>query len=485
MQSSLFLGADGAGAAQCLALNRANRHGLIAGATGTGKTVTLQIMAEGFSQAGVPVFCVDVKGDLSGLAAAGSADHRLHDKLQARAAQIGLSDYGYNAAPCVFWDVFGRRGHPVRVSVSEFGPELLGRLLGLNDTQTGVLTLAEAFAEDENLLLLDLKDVRALLGVLVEQRAALSAQYGHYATASVGAIQRRLLALEQAGAEAFFGEPALSLDALMGRTASGAGLVSVLDATKLIREPLLYASFLTWLLAELFEDLPEIGDPDKPVLALFFDEAHLMFDDAPKALVDQIEQVVRLVRSKGVGVYFVTQNPRDLPDPVLAQLGCRVQHALRAYTPKERRALKAAADSFRPNPKFDAEEAIPTLGVGEALVSTLDASGAPTPVARTLIRPPSSRLCPLTDEERAAVQAQSPFRGQFDTAIDRASAYERLEQRRAELARRREPEPTPRRAPTSRSRSDSVARSEPKSALTTATTLVVREVMRGFFRRKR
>lgn len=429
-------GADGE--PQHLILKRANRHGLISGATGTGKTVTLQILTEAFSKAGVPVFAADIKGDLSGLAVPGSEEHKLHDKLVSRADKIGLSDYSYSAPPCVFWDVFGEKGHPIRTTVSEMGPLLLSRMLELNDTQEGVLNVAFQLAEDENLLLLDLADLRALLAHVAERRTELSTAYGNVAVASIGAIQRRLLAFEREGLEHFFGEPALSLNDFMTVDENGFGRVNVLDATKLIHAPNLYALFLLWLLAELFEELPEVGDPDRPCIAFFFDEAHLLFDRAPRALVNKVEQTVKLIRSKGVGVYFVTQNPRDIPDEVLSQLGNRIQHALRAYTPKERRALRAAAESFRENPAFDTESVITELGVGEALVSTLDGKGIPQEVARTLIRPPSSRLGPLTDQERPGLLASSPLNGKYDERIDRESAFERLEERTAQRLREEE-----------------------------------------------
>ncbi|MBX2854129.1 MAG: DUF853 domain-containing protein, partial [Rhodobacteraceae bacterium] len=362
-EDRLFIGGGGEAHqdAQSLLLRYGNRHGLIAGATGTGKTVTLQILAEGFSRAGVPVFTADVKGDLSGMCVAGSPEHKLHDKLVSRAETIGLDDYGYDAFPAVFWDVFGEQGHPIRATISEMGPLMLSRMLDLNETQEGVLNIAFRAADDAGLLLLDLKDLRAMLVEVAENAATLSTTYGNVSNASVGAIQRRLLVLENQGAEAFFGEPALKLSDLIRHTPDGRGQVNILAADKLLRSPRLYATFLLWLLSELFEELPEVGDPDKPVMAFFFDEAHLLFDDAPKALINKVEQVARLIRSKGVGVYFVTQNPADVPDDVLGQLGNRVQHALRAYTPRDRKALKAAAETFRQNPAFDAEEVMTQL----------------------------------------------------------------------------------------------------------------------------
>jgi DNA helicase HerA-like ATPase len=405
-----------------LALKYGNRHGLITGATGTGKTVSLQIMAEGFSRAGVPVFCADIKGDLSGIGVAGEPQ----DFLAKRAADIGFDDYVYEKFPTVFWDLFGRQGHPIRTTVTEMGPLLLSRMLTLNDTQEGVLNVAFKVADDEGLLLLDLKDLRALLIEIDQRSDEISRTYGNVATASVGAIQRALLVLEQQGGENFFGERAMEIADLMRTATDGRGVISVLAADELMRAPRLYATFLLWLLSELFEELPEVGDPDKPKLVFFFDEAHLLFDDAPKALVDKVEQVVKLIRSKGVGVYFVTQNPMDIPEPVLAQLGNRVQHALRAYTPREQKAVRVAAETFRPNPEFSTEETITQLGTGEALVSVLEEKGIPSMVGRTMMRPPSSRLGPILPEERRALIANSPVAGIYDTAIDRESAFEVL-----------------------------------------------------------
>ncbi|HYQ73205.1 MAG TPA: helicase HerA-like domain-containing protein, partial [Gammaproteobacteria bacterium] len=377
----------------------ANRHGLIAGATGTGKTVSLQILAEDFSRRGVPVFLADVKGDLSGISQPGEE----HPRLRERAGQIGLEDYAFEGFPAVYWDLFGRQGHRVRATVSEMGPLLLARLLSLNETQEGVLYAVFRIADDQGLLLLDLKDLRALLAFAGENARELTLEYGNIPRASVGAIQRRLLVLEQEGAGEFLGEPALDLFDFMRTGANGYGNINILAADTLMRYPKLYATFLLWLLSELFEELPEVGDPDKPRLVFFFDEAHLLFDDAPKALVDKVEQVVRLIRSKGVGVYFVTQNPLDIPDAILGQLGNRIQHALRAFTPRDQKAVRAAAETFRANPAFDAAGAIKELGVGEALVSMLGAKGTPGIVERTLIRPPSSRLGPATAAERQAM----------------------------------------------------------------------------------
>ncbi|HEY8595592.1 MAG TPA: helicase HerA-like domain-containing protein [Devosiaceae bacterium] len=421
-----------------LALKYANRHGLITGATGTGKTVSLQVMAEGFSSAGVPVFCADIKGDLSGISMAGEPK----DFLARRAEAIGFDDYALSGFPTIFWDLYGRKGHPVRATISEMGPLLLARMLDLNDTQEGVLNVAFKLADDEGLLLLDLKDLRALL-VEVERRAKeISATYGNVSTASIGAIQRALLVLEQQGAENFFGERALAIQDLMRTDRDGRGFVSILAADELMQAPRLYATFLLWLLSELFEELPEVGDPEKPRLVFFFDEAHLLFDEAPKVLLDKVEQVVKLVRSKGVGVYFCTQNPVDIPEEVLAQLGNRVQHALRAYTPREQKAVRVAAETFRPNPDFDTAEAITQLGVGEALVSTLGEKGVPSVVGRTMMRPPSSRLGPISDAERKALMADSPVAGLYDQTVDRDSAFEVLgrktEQRQADERRQRE-----------------------------------------------
>ena len=427
MKNGIFLGTDNENKKQHLLLPLANRHGLIAGATGTGKTVTLQILCEGLSKAGVPVFAADVKGDLSGISQAGSVDHKLHDKLLQRAMQIGLSEYDYEARSTVFWDLYGEQGHPVRTTISEMGPTLLARLMGLNDTQEGILTIAFELADDDDLLLLDMKDLRALLNHISDNKAEISREYGNVTSQSVGAIQRQLLKLERAGADEFFAEPALDLKDLMKTDENGHGVINILAADKLINSPSLYSTFLLWLLSELFEELPEVGNPEKPKMVFFFDEAHLLFDDAPKALLTKIEQVARLIRSKGVGIYFVTQNPADIPDSVLGQLGNRIQHALRAYTPKEQKSVRAAASSFRVNPKFDTEEVISDLGVGEALVSVLDIKGIPSIVGRTMIRPPASRLGPITAEERTAIIDTSDLKDKYTETIDRESAYELLE----------------------------------------------------------
>ena len=419
-----------------LELGLANRHGLITGATGTGKTVSLQVLTEGFSRAGVPVFCADVKGDLAGLAMAGEEK----DFLEKRAADIGLVEYGYDAFPAVFWDLFGEQGHPIRTTVSEMGPLLLARLMDSTDAQEGVLNIAFRIADEEGWLLLDLKDLQAMLAWMADNADELSAEYGNVSKRSVGAIQRDLLVLEQQGGDHFFGEPALRISDIMRTSTDGRGVVNILAADKLMMSPRLYATFLLWLLSELFEELPEIGDPEKPRLVFFFDEAHLLFDDAPKILVERVEQVVKLIRSKGVGVYFVTQNPLDVPDGVLSQLGNRVQHALRAYTPREQKAVRVAATTFRPNPAFDAEDTISNLGVGEALVSTLEKKGVPSIVQRTLMRPPQSRLGTVSEAERRRIVGSSPVAGQYDEAVDRESAYEILRKRAEEQAKLEEEE---------------------------------------------
>ena len=432
--ASIFIGLGANGERQVLELSRANRHGLIAGATGTGKTVTLQGLAEDFSANGVPVFLADVKGDLSGIAMAGSPAFKNAAMLEARAKEVGLADYAYADNPAVFWDLYGEQGHPIRTTVSEMGPLLLARLLGLNETQEGVLNVAFRFADDQGLLLLDLEDLQAMLVHTAENAAELTTRYGNVSKATVGTIQRQLLTLDSQGGALFFGEPALEIADFIRCDEQGRGIVNILTADRLMRSPKLYATFLLWLLAELFEVLPEVGDPDKPKLVFFFDEAHLLFDDAPPALQEKIEQVVRLIRSKGVGVYFVTQNPIDIPEEVAGQLGNRVQHALRAYTPRDQKAIKAAAETFRINPDLDVETAITELRVGEALVSTLLPDGAPSVVQRTLVKPPRSRLGPVTDRERAIVQAVSPLTGKYDTKVDRASAEEVLAQKAADAA---------------------------------------------------
>lgn len=410
---------------QYLNLGLANRHGLIAGATGTGKTVSLQVLAEGFSKNGVPVFLADVKGDLSGLSRPGNP----HPKIDERIEKIGIEGYQQKPFPVVFWDLFGEQGHPIRTTISEMGPLLLARLLDLNETQEGVLSVVFEVADDQGMLLLDLNDLRALLHYVGEHRKEFSLEYGNVSSASVGAIQRRLLTLEQQGGEGFFGEPALKIEDLMRADLSGQGIVNILAADQLMQSPKLYATFLLWLLSELFEELPEVGDPEKPKLVFFFDEAHLLFDEAPKALLEKVEQVVRLIRSKGVGVYFITQNPLDVPDSVLGQLGNRIQHALRAFTPRDQKAVRAAASTFRQNPNFDTEEVITQLGVGEALVSTLQKKGVPSVVDQTLICPPMSRIGPATPDERAQTRSASPVGGLYDETVDRESAYEILTRR--------------------------------------------------------
>ena len=440
MDEGIFVGGGGEGykLPQYLRLKYANRHGMIAGATGTGKTVTLQILAEGFSDAGVPVFLSDVKGDLSGLARAGSEGFKLHEAFMKRAGTIGYSDYRYRAFPVIFWDLFGKQGHPLRTTVAEMGPLLLSRLMGLTEAQEGVLNIAFRISDEQGLPLLDLKDLQALLVWVGQNADELTLRYGNVSASSVGAIQRALLVLENQGGKALFGEPALELSDLMRTDPQGRGMISILAADSLMGSPRLYATFLLWLLSELFEELPEVGDPDKPKLVFFFDEAHLLFDEAPKALVDKVEQVARLIRSKGVGVYFVTQNPDDVPEDILGQLGNRVQHALRAFTARDRKALLKAAETYRPNPRFDTAEAIREVGVGEAVTSFLQKKGVPGMVERTLIRPPASQLGPISEDERRQVIAASPIAGKYETEIDRDSAFERLRARAEAAAREAE-----------------------------------------------
>lgn len=422
----------------------ANRHGLIAGATGTGKTITLQGLAQSFSDLGVPVFVPDIKGDFSGIAAPGDPSERLLE----RARRVGIEDLQVHGAPTIFWDVFGEAGHPLRLTVADFGPALLSRLLNLNETQTGLMQIVFRAADDRQWLLLDLKDLRAMVAWVSENRAELMSRYGNIAPASIGAIQRALLNFEMQGGEHLFGEPAITLEHLLGVDEQGRGVVNILAADRLYRSsPLIYSSLLLWLLSELFEQLPEVGDADKPSFVLFFDEAHLLFKDTPKSLIDRIEQVVRLIRSKGVGVYFVTQSPLDVPESILGQLGNRIQHALRAFTPRDQRAVRTAAQTFRPNPALDTEAVISEMGVGEALVSVLDDQGIPTPVERVMIRPPASRMGPLSEAERRSLIEQSPFAGVFDTPIDRESAYEILQQQ-AEAALSEESTPHPQRIST-------------------------------------
>ncbi|MET0068783.1 MAG: helicase HerA-like domain-containing protein [Candidatus Thiodiazotropha sp.] len=431
--NTILLGGNGA---QQILLNAgmANRHGLITGATGTGKTVTLQVLAESFSRLGVPVFTADVKGDLSGLAGSGKA----HPKITERLDYIKIEGHRFEPSPVLFWDVFGKQGHPVRTTVSEMGPTLLANLLELNETQEGVLQIAFSLADDEGLLLLDLKDLRSMLNWVADNSRELEREYGRVSKQSVTAILRRLLVLEEAGGEIFFGEPAIQIEHLMQTDFSGRGVISILDATTLYHSPRIYATFLLWLLSELMEELPERGDADLPKLVFFFDEAHLLFSSAPKALLEKITQVVRLIRSKGVGVFFITQYPNDVPDEVIGQLGNRIQHALRAFTPRDKKAVKAAAETFRENPAFDTVEVISNLGVGEALISTLDRKGVPSVVERTLMSPPSSQFGPVDQAAREKIIKRSPFSATYNKEVDRESAYEMLKKREQELIRRRE-----------------------------------------------
>jgi len=452
----------------------ANRHGLVAGATGTGKTVTLRLLAEQFSAIGVPVFLADIKGDLSGLAQAGGD----HPKVQERVATLGLDDFVPQGFPTVFWDLYGEQGHPVRTTVSEMGPLLLARLFDLNPTQEGVLNLIFKIADDQGLLLLDLKDLQAMVRFVGEHAAEFRTTYGNVSAASIGAIQRSLLSLEQQGGANFFGEPALDLDDLLQTGAGGLGVINILAADKLMQSPRLYATFLLWLLAELFERLPETGDVQKPKLVFFFDEAHLLFDNPPKALLETIEQVVRLIRSKGVGVYFVTQNPLDLPETILGQLGNRVQHALRAFTPRDQKAVRAAAETFRSNPGLDVARAITELGVGEALVSVLDRKGIPTPVERALICPPRSRLRPLDTAERQAVRSASLLAGHYERQIDRESAFEILKVRAAQQA---ESAPAKGGAKQPQNQVGEMLEAAAKSAARSIGTQIGRQIMRGIF----
>jgi len=455
-----------------------NRHGLIAGATGTGKTVTLQILAESFSRSGVPVFAADIKGDLSGLGSAGSP----HPKIDERLEQISLKDYHQRPYPVVFWDIFGKKGHPIRSTISEMGPLLLSNLLDLNDTQSGVLYGCFKIADDQGMLLLDLKDLRSMLMWMGDNAKELRSEYGNISSSSIGAIQRRLLVLEEQGAEHFFGEPAVKLTDLMQVDFSGNGVISIFDATALMAQsPRVYSSFLLWLLSELFEQLPEIGDPEKPKLVFFFDEAHLLFDQAPKVLVDKIKQVVRLIRSKGVGIYFITQSPLDIPDEILGQLGLKIQHALRAFTPNDRKVIRSVAQSFPANPDFDTETVITSLGIGEALVSVLDNKGRPLPVQQTIIRPPESRIGALDEDERQARIDRSPLRGRYEEAIDRVSAYEILNDRAREAQIKQdiaETEKTRNKPKTGRTR-QSTGEAFIKSAVRTIGSQVGRQIVRG------
>jgi DNA helicase HerA-like ATPase len=452
----------------------ANRHGLIAGATGTGKTVTLRVLAEQFSHIGVPVFMADVKGDLSGLALAGGD----HPKVRERAERLGLGDVRYEGYPVCFWDVFGEQGHPVRTTVSEMGPLLFGRILNLNEIQSGVLSLVFKIADDNGLLLLDLKDLRAMVQFAGDRAAEFKKSYGNISAASIGAIQRSLLALEEQGGDRLLGEPALDLQDLLQTDGGARGAINILAADRLLQSPRAYATLLLWMLSELFEQLPEVGDPEKPNLVFFFDEAHLLFDDAPKILVEKIEQVVRLIRSKGVGVYFVTQNPLDLPETVLGQLGNRVQHALRAFTPRDQKAVRAAAQTFRTNPELDEVSVITELDVGEALVSVLDSTGSPTVVERAFICPPRSRLNPLTPDERSRIIRQSPVYGQYEKVIDRESAYEKLKAGTAESEEPPEGTSIRGRRPAA-SPTEEIVRALAKSAAHAVGSQIGRQIARG------
>ncbi len=474
--TDIFLGLDAKGAAVNLHPRMANRHGLIAGATGTGKTVSLQNLAEGFSRNGVSVFMADVKGDLSGMAKAGGDS----PKIQERVRKLGLKKFQARPYPALFWDIFGKKGHPLRTTVSELGPLLLGRLLNLNDTQEAVLQVVFKLADDQGLLLLDLKDLRSMLTWAGDHGSELKGDYGNISGATLGTIQRQLLVLNEAGGEGFFAEPALRLENLMQRDFSGNGVISILDATQLMVDPRIYTSFMLWLLSELFEQLPEVGDQDRPKLVFFFDEAHLLFKNAPKFLLEKIEQVVRLIRSKGAGVYFITQNPLDIPESVLGQLGHRVQHALRAFTPQDQKAVKVAAQTFRQNPSMDTEKVITELAVGEALVSVLDLEGRPTPVERTMMAPPESFIGALSDEERMQRIQSSPLKGIYDQVLDRESAYELLKKREEEASRQasvsQEARPAPAPRPSNR---QGIGEAFVKSAARSIGSTVGRQILRG------
>jgi DNA helicase HerA-like ATPase len=467
----------------------ANRHGMIAGATGTGKTVTLQVLAENFSKIGVPVFLADVKGDLSGLATSG----KMNDKIQSRINTINIDNYSNHANPSLFWDMYAKQGHPVHTTISEMGPLLLSNLLELNEVQSGILYSAFAIADDEGLLLLDLKDLRSMLAWMGKNAKVLSSEYGNISSSSIGAIQRRLLVLEEQGGENLFAEPALELNDLMITDFSGQGVISIMDVTQLMNHsPKVYASFLIWLLAELYEQLPEVGDAEKPKLVLFFDEAHLLFDRAPRSLVDKIEQIVRLIRSKGVGVYFISQSPLDIPEDIMGQLGTKIQHALRAFTPKDKKNVRLVADTFRENPLLDTRSAITELKTGEALVSVLDDNGAPTPVERILICPPESRIGPLDATERQNIMNRSPIKGRYDNAVDRESAYEILKQRTQqrikqeqqaqEAEQKAKEEKQKERASGRRSNRQSYAESITKSVLRSVGSSLGRQLVRGIMK---
>ena len=454
----------------------ANRHGLIAGATGTGKTVTLRVLAEQFSQIGVPVFMADVKGDLSGLPFPGGEN----PKVTERVSKLGLKDFSFEDYPVAFWDVFGEQGHPVRTTISEMGPLLLSRILSLNEIQSGVLSITFKIADDNGWLLLDLKDLRAMAQFVGDNAEQFKTQYGNISAASIGAIQRNLLTLEEQGADKYFGEPALNIEDLMQTGSKGKGMINILTADKLMQSPRIYATFLLWLLSELFEQLPEVGDPEKPRLVFFFDEAHLLFEDVPKALEEKIEQVVRLIRSKGVGVYFITQNPLDLPETVLGQLGNRVQHALRAFTPKDQKSVKVAAETFRANPKLNVVKAITELGVGEALVSVLDEKGTPTIVERALIYPPHSRLSPLNPEERTRFVRESVLYGHYEKTVDRESAYEKLKVKAEQMKMDSQEEAAQkRRAAEPKSQTEQLLGAAVKSAAHAIGSQLGRQIIRG------
>ena len=457
-----------------------NRHGLVAGATGTGKTVSLMVVAEGFSRIGVPVFMADVKGDVAGLAVAGS----MNEKIEERVAAIGIDGYAPEGSPVIFWDVWGQSGHPIRATISEIGPTLLARMLELSDVQAGVLDVAFRVADDQGLLLLDLDDLRAMLGFVAENRKEISATLGLVSPQSVGAIQRALLTLEREGAKSFFGEPALELGDLMRTDLSGRGVIGILAADRLVLKPRLYSSFLLWLLSELYENLPEVGDLDKPKLVFVFDEAHLLFDDAPPALRERVEQVVRIIRSKGVGVFFCSQYPDDVPGEMLGQLGNRIQHALRAYTPRDQKAVKTAAETFPPNPKLDVEATISTLGIGEALVSTLQEKGVPMPVEKTLIAPPRCRMGAITAEERASVRGRSPVGAKYDKPLNRESAHELLAKRTEAALPRATPKEEPKRSKISEvlwgtKRRQGMVETMAKQTMRTVGSRIGREILRG------
>ncbi|MBU2622424.1 MAG: DUF853 domain-containing protein [Proteobacteria bacterium] len=452
-----------------------NRHGMIAGATGTGKTVTLQVMAEGFSRMGVPVFAADIKGDLSGLAAAGKP----HPKIDERLKQISVVDYQQFQSPVVFWDVYGVNGHPIRTTISEMGPLLLANLLELNDTQEGALYAAFRIADDQGLLMLDLKDLKAMIAWMADNAKKLRSEYGNLAPASIGSIQRSLMVLEEQGGDRFFGEPAVQINDLMHVDFSGRGVISLLDATRLYAQsPKVYTAFMLWILSELFEQLPEQGDADRPRMVLFFDEAHLIFKNAPKPLLDKVEQVVRLIRSKGVGIYFISQSPTDIPETVMGQLGLKIQHALRAFTPRDRQSVKTIAANFRTNPAFDTEKIITELGIGEALVSTLDEKGVPLPVRRTLIAPPQSQIGPLEAGEHTECMNRSPLRGRYDNPVDRESAYELLKTRTAHETADKAEQPSPKRAAQSSPR-QSIAEAFIKSAARSIGSQIGSRIIRG------